>query len=187
MAAAPRDVRRARSSAEAGPSASISARARSTGASDASTAAFPAPTVDDPGSPWRELLGIVGRWSAARTTAPPANSKSSRSSAMPLTTRAWPGKLRRKAWQPALVGASNGPGTKKHSRPCSNAQPAVIRAPLRRPASTTTVASDIPLTRRLRRGKAPRVGTVSGSNSEITAPPPATMASARRSWARGNI
>ena len=131
MAAAPSDVRRERSSADAGPSTSISARARSTGAREASTAALPAPTVDDPGSPRRASRGPGVTASAARIAAPPSSSRSSRSSGIPLTTRAWPGKLRRKAWQPALVGASNGPGTKKHSRPCSSAQPAVMRAPLR--------------------------------------------------------
>jgi len=118
--------------------------------------------------------------------ATPSSSKSSISSAIPETTRAWPGKLRRKAWQPALVGASNAPGTRKHSRPCSSAHPAVIRAPLLAPASTTTVASERPLTSRFRRGNVPRLGLVSGASSDTTAPPASTIACARRSWALGN-
>ncbi len=49
---------------------------------------------------------------------------------MPATIRASPGYSRRNARQPADVGASIEPGTRKQSRPCSSAQPAVIRAPL---------------------------------------------------------
>ena len=56
-------------------------------------------------------------------------------------------------------------------RPCSSAHAAVVRAPLRAPASTTTVASASPLMIRLRRGNVPAVGAVSGANSLITAPP----------------
>ena len=50
------------------------------------------------------------------------------------------------------------PGTMKHSRPCSSAHEAVISAPLRAGASTTTVASARPLTIRLRRGNVPLLG-----------------------------
>ena len=77
---------------------------------------------------------------------------------MPATIRADPANSRRNARQPAEAGASIGPGTRKHSRPCSSAQEAVIRAPLRAGASITTVASARPLMTRLRRGKVPRVG-----------------------------
>ena len=82
-------------------------------------------------------------------------------------------------------GASTDPGTMKHSRPCSSAHEAVIRAPLRAGASTTTVASARPLITRFRRGKVPRVGRTSGASSETIAPPDATIAPARRSWTRG--
>ncbi len=61
--------------------------------------------------------------------------------------------------QPAEAGASIAPGTRKHSRPCSSAQDAVISAPLRAGASTTTVASASPLITRLRRGNVPCVGS----------------------------
>ena len=77
---------------------------------------------------------------------------------IPATIRASPGNSRRNARQPADAGASIEPGTRKQSRPCSSAQDAVIRAPLRAGASTTTVASASPLMTRLRRGNVPRVG-----------------------------
>ena len=62
---------------------------------------------------------------------------------------------------------------------------AVISAPLRAGASTTTVASARPLMIRFRRGNVPAVGARSGASSETTAPPPATIASASRACARG--
>ena len=57
------------------------------------------------------------------------------------------------AWQPRINGFNNDPGIAMASRPCSSAWRAVIRDPLRRPASTTTTPTDSPLIRRLRRGK----------------------------------
>ncbi len=78
-----------------------------------------------------------------------------------------------------------GPGTRNSRRPCSSAQAAVVNAPLRAPASTTTVESASPLMIRLRRGNVPRVGSVSGGNSLTTAPPPATIRSASPACARG--
>ena len=63
------------------------------------------------------------------------------------------------------------PGTMSSPRPCSSAHAAVVSAPLRAPASTTTVASARPLMIRLRRGNVPRRGRVSGANSLTTAPP----------------
>ena len=50
------------------------------------------------------------------------------------------------------------PGTMCRPLPCSSAQAAVVSAPLRAPASTTTVASARPLMIRLRRGNVPRGG-----------------------------
>ena len=70
-------------------------------------------------------------------------------------------------------------------RPCSSAQAAVVSAPLRAPASTTTVASARPLISRLRRGNVPRDGLVSGANSLTTAPPVRTIARARARCAAG--
>ena len=66
-----------------------------------------------------------------------------------------PGNSRRNARQPADAGASIAPGTRKQSRPCSSAQDAVMSAPLRAGASTTTVASASPLMIRFRRGNVP--------------------------------
>ncbi len=90
---------------------------------------------------------------------------------IPATILAPPGNSRRNARQPALDGASTEPGTRKHSRPCSSAHDAVIRAPLRAGASTTTVASASPLMIRFRRGNVPVVGASPAPSSETTAPP----------------
>ena len=76
------------------------------------------------------------------------------------------------------AGASIGPGTRKHSRPCSSAQDAVMRAPLLAGASTTTVASARPLTTRFRRGNVPGLGGCPGASSETMAPPAPTIESA---------
>ena len=78
---------------------------------------------------------------------------------------------RRNARQPATAGSPRRPGTRYRDRPCSRAHAAVVRAPLRTPASTTTVASARPLMIRLRRGNVPRDGCVSGGNSLRTVPP----------------
>ncbi len=53
-------------------------------------------------------------------------------------------------------GRRGAPGRGTGPVPCSSAHAAVVRAPLRAPASTTTVASASPLMIRLRRGKVPR-------------------------------
>ena len=87
-----------------------------------------------------------------------ARPRSSISCGMPATIRVRSGNSRRNARQPAEAGASMGPGTRKQSRPCSSAHDAVISAPLRAGASTTTVASARPLMTRLRRGNVPRLG-----------------------------
>ena len=116
---------------------------------------------------------------------PGSRPRSSISSPMPATTRASGPASRRKARQPATAGSSRRPGTICRPRPCSSAQAAVVRAPLRAPASTTTVASARPLMIRFRRGNVPRLGAVSGGNSLITAPPCATIARASPRWAAG--
>ena len=56
------------------------------------------------------------------------------------------------------------------SRPCSSANCTVINAPLRSPASTTSVPSAKPLIRRLRAGKLPPSGATVGAYSESSAP-----------------
>ena len=62
------------------------------------------------------------------------------------------------------------PGIAKTSRPCSVARRAVMRAPLCRRASTTSVPTASPLMMRLRRGKFSRSGGTPGRNSEHSAP-----------------
>ena len=71
---------------------------------------------------------------------------------------------------PALIGLRMLPGTTRTSRPCSSAKSAVIRAPLRSPASRMTVTSDKPEMMRLRRGKFTASGGMPGANSDTTAP-----------------
>ena len=76
--------------------------------------------------------------------------------------------------QPALPGASMGPGTAKTSRPCSRAVFAVMSAPLRSGASTTRTATESPDRIRFRTGKFPLRGSVPGAYSVIRAPAAAT-------------
>ena len=76
-------------------------------------------------------------------------------------------------------------GHSKTSRFCSSANEAVIKAPLRSPASTTIVPSDNPLIMRLRGGKFLASGGVSRAYSEIKAPCPATICSAKRRFSGG--
>ena len=99
--------------------------------------------------------------------------------------RAPSGNSRRNARQPADAGSPSAPGTRKHSRPCSSAHDAVISAPLRAGASTTTVASASPLMIRLRRGNVPRLGATSGA--ELGHDRAAGRDDRRRqpAWARG--
>ena len=111
--------------------------------------------------------------------------RSSSSSGTPATILASGPASRRNARQPATDGSPGRPGTRYRPLPCSSAHAAVVRAPLRAPASTTTVASARPLMIRLRRGNVPRVGCVSGGNSLRTAPPPAAIDRARARCAEG--
>ena len=87
--------------------------------------------------------------------------------------------------QPTDWGRSSGPGTANTARPCSIAQSAVMRAPLRAPASTTTVASASPAMILLRRGKPAGSGRASGGSSAITAPPVRTISRASVSCTAG--
>ena len=72
------------------------------------------------------------------------------------------------------------PGTAKTSRPSSSAKSAVIRAPLRSRASTTTVAAQSPATMRLRAGKRHGAGSTPGAYSETTSPVAATWRASSR-------
>ena len=62
------------------------------------------------------------------------------------------------------------PGTVKTSRPSSSARSAVMSAPLRSRASTTTVAAQRPATIRLRAGKRQGAGSTPGAYSETSKP-----------------
>lgn len=88
--------------------------------------------------------------------------------------QARPAPSRMRALQPLLSGALIGPGTANTSRPCSSAVDAVISAPLRSGASTTTAAKLRPLRMRLRTGKWDAMGSVPGGYSESSTPVAAT-------------
>ena len=72
------------------------------------------------------------------------------------------------------------PGTASTSRPSSSAKSAVISAPLRSRASTTTVAAQSPAMIRLRAGNRHGAGSTPGAYSETTSPPPATCRASSR-------
>ena len=71
---------------------------------------------------------------------------------------------------PLLDVPDTADGTANTSRPWSSAIPAVIIAPPPGGVSMTSVASDIPLTIRLRRGKFAASGFEPKGSSESTAP-----------------
>src|SRR5712691_5219073 len=77
------------------------------------------------------------------------------------------------------------PGTAYTSRFCSRAQRAVMRVPLYSAASTTSTPADMPLIIRLRMGKFCGAAKVLRGNSEIRAPPSATICSDRREFSFG--
>ena len=72
------------------------------------------------------------------------------------------------------------PGTANTSRPSSIAKSAVMSAPLRSRASTTTVATASPATIRLRAGKRHGAGSTPGAYSETTRPRSAIRAASAR-------
>ncbi len=159
-----RPSRATSSSTVARPSTRCRAIARSTGVSAASSGSR---------SPSRRPAGA--RAARGPRAAP----------ARPTTIRASGPASRRNARHPTTAGSSRRPGTRYSPLPCSSAQAAVVSAPLRAPASTTTVASASPLISRLRRGKVPRVGWVSGGNSLTTTPPVRSIARASPRCAAG--
>ena len=77
-----------------------------------------------------------------------------------------------------------GPGTANTSRPCSMAFSAVISAPERSGASTTTAATLRPLRMRLRIGKRHPSGSVRGGYSDSSTPV-AAISSYRRRFSAG--
>ena len=85
-----------------------------------------------------------------------------------MSTSLAPSCMRRFA--PALDGDVIRPGTAKTSRPRSPANPAVIRAPLRSAASTTTTPRASPASVRLRAGKWPGSAGTPAANCDTTAP-----------------
>ena len=109
------------------------------------------------------------RWSQPPLERRGRSGRGRRAARTPATILAAPWYSRRNDRQPADVGSPIPPGTRKASRPSSSAHEAVINAPLRAGASTTTVASDMPAMTRFRRGKVPGVASTSGASSR---PPP---------------
>ena len=71
---------------------------------------------------------------------------------------------------PAESAEPISPGTAKTSLPSSSARSAVMSAPLRSRASTTTAAAQSPATMRLRAGKRHGAGSTPGAYSETTRP-----------------
>ena len=71
---------------------------------------------------------------------------------------------------PAADAMPGVPGTASTSRPRSSAWSAVIRAPLRARASTTTVASASAAIRRFRAGNRQVAGRVPGGYSDTSSP-----------------
>src|SRR5581483_10733880 len=114
---------------------------------------------------------------AATRRAPSAGATAPRTSSADVTSVA-PSWIRR--CDPRWDAASAGPGTANTSRPCSSAQRAVMSEPLRSAASTTTVASVIPLIRRLRRGKWKARGGAPHGSSLTSAPRAAIVAVSSR-------
>ena len=88
------------------------------------------------------------------------------------------------AFVPAESGLVISPGTASTSRPSSSAKSAVISAPLRSRASTTTVAAARPATIRLRAGKRHGAGSTPGGYSD-TITPDSTIRDASAACARG--
>ena len=91
---------------------------------------------------------------------------------------------RRSAFEPFESAETISPGTANTSRPSSSAKSAVISAPLRSRASTTTVADVRPAMMRFRAGNRHGAGSTPGGYSE-TIRPRSAMAAASAAWARG--
>ena len=87
-------------------------------------------------------------------------------------------------WQPADTSEVTGPGTAISGRPRSRAWRAVFRAPLRSPASTTTVPWDSAPITRFRMRKRRRVGVRPGGHS-LTSTPCAVTPVSRSRWPGG--
>jgi hypothetical protein len=83
------------------------------------------------------------------------------------------------------MGFPGSPGTAKMGRPCWAAWSAVIIAPDRSAARTTTTASESAEMVRLRRGKLLATGWAPGANSLTTAPAPLAMRSKRSRFSGG--
>ena len=91
---------------------------------------------------------------------------------------------RSSAFDPAETAEVISPGTTITSRPSSSAKSAVISAPERSRASTTTVAAQRPAMIRFRAGNRQGAGSIPGSYSE-TISPRSTIRPARSRCAAG--
>ncbi len=126
----------------------------------------------------RLLLGSPRRFSTCPLLARPAPARR-----CPDVTSAAP-RVRISSCTPSDGALVTGPGTPMTTRFTRLAQFAVLRAPLRTAASTTTVPSEIAAIRRLRDRKRSFVGAQPGGASETTRPPEAAMYSSRSRWRR---
>ena len=102
----------------------------------------------------------------------------SATSAASVTSTARPS--RTSSWQPADAADVTGPGTAPTGRPSAAAVRAVLRAPLRSAASTTTVPVAMAAMSRLRCRNRERVGADPGGTSLTTAP--SSTSAAMSAW-----
>ena len=101
----------------------------------------------------------------------PAGETSSRTSLPRVTSVA--SRVRISSWTPSDGALVTGPGTPITGRLTSDAQFAVLSAPLRTAASTTTVPSEAAAIIRLRARNRSLVGAQPGGTSDTTTPVPA--------------
>ncbi len=92
--------------------------------------------------------------------------------------------VRSRSWQPMEVAEVIGPGTAITTLPSAAAVVAVLRAPLRTPASTTTVAVDSAAISRLRTRNRCLAAWVPGGYSLSTSPVSAIRSSSE-AWPEG--
>ena len=108
---------------------------------------------------------------------------SSRTSAASVTHTATPSRSSR--WQPADAIDVTGPGTAPTGRSSRAAWCAVLIAPERHAASTTTVARPAAAISRFRCRNRLLVGRLPGGTSDTSAPPASTTASSSRAFPAG--
>ncbi len=126
--------------------------------------------------PRNASMSRVAAASSAESPTPNGPDASTTSTALD-TSCASPSRIIR--WHPVDDAEVTGPGTAITGRPNFRAQLAVLRAPLRQPASTTTTPSDNAATSRFLARNRNFAGVVPGGYSLITAPELAICLSSR--------